>query len=63
MQIGNAYILPELGPYTPLSGEVWFQRVEEGMPIEGRFSFTSERGEAYEGGFIAEWESQIAHRS
>lgn len=60
-QIGNAYILPELDPYTPLSGEVWFQRVEEGMPIEGRFSLTSERGEMFEGRFVAEWESQVIY--
>jgi len=58
-QVGNAYILPELGPYTPLTGDVTFQRVREGMPLEGRFSFTSERGERYEGSFAAEWGNQI----
>jgi hypothetical protein len=60
-QIGNAYILPELGPYTPLNGDVWFQRVDEGLPIEGRFRFTSERGERFEGRFVAEWGSQMAY--
>lgn len=60
-QIGNAYILPELGAYIPLSGEVSLQRVEVGMPLEGRFRFTSERGERFEGGFVAKWGSQIVY--
>ena len=60
-QIGNAYILPELGPYIPLSGDISFQRVEEGIPLEGRFNFTSEQGEQFEGGFVAEWGSQIVY--
>jgi len=60
-QVGNAYLVPEIDPYTLLRGEVWFQRVGEGMPIEGRFRFTSERGEVYEGGFVAEWESQVMY--
>lgn len=58
-QVGNAYILPELGPYMQLNGEVSFQRVEVGMPLEGRFSFTSERGGKFEGQFIAEWGEQV----
>ena len=58
-QVGYAYILSELGPLIPMNGEVSFQRVEEGMPVEGRFSFTSERGEVFEGKFVAEWAGQI----
>lgn len=60
-QVGNAYILPEPGPYTLLSGEVSFQRVQEGMPLEGRFRLTSARGEIYEGTFTAEWGDQIVY--
>lgn len=60
-QIGEAYLLPTSGMRIELNGKVWFQRVEEGMPIEGRFRLTSERGEAYEGGFTAEWESQMVY--
>ena len=60
-QIGNAFILRELGPYIVLSGEVTFQRVEEGMPLEGRFSFTSERGGQFEGGFVAEWGNDVVY--
>lgn len=60
-QVGEAYILPYSGMRVELGGKVWFQRVEEGMPIEGRFRLTSERGEAYEGGFAAEWKSQTVY--
>ena len=59
-QVGYAYILPELDPFIQLSGKVTFDRVSEGMPIAGRFSFTSERGEHFEGQFKAEWDNIIA---
>jgi hypothetical protein len=58
-QVGSAYILSELGPLVELSGETSFQRVDVGMPLEGRFSFTSERGGQFEGQFIAEWGEQV----
>ena len=60
-QSGNAYILPELGLYTPLSGEVFFERVERGKPIEGKFSLTSATGMKFEGWFIAEWGDQVVY--
>lgn len=41
-RLGNAYILHEQDPLTPLHGEISLQRVEQGMPLEGRFRFTSE---------------------
>ena len=57
-QVGNAYILPELGPYETLSGRVWFEGVSEEKPIEGGFSLKSERGGQFEGQFIAAWDHQ-----
>ena len=60
-QTGYAYILPQLDPLEELSGEVFFLRVDEGMPIEGRFSFTSERGGQFEGRFIAEWGNEVIY--
>ncbi|MCC6499635.1 MAG: hypothetical protein IT313_05120 [Anaerolineales bacterium] len=60
-QVGNALIASGGGVFVPLRGEVWFERVEEGTPIAGRFRLTSERGELYEGGFVAEWESQMVY--
>ncbi|MDX1378380.1 MAG: hypothetical protein R3307_05995 [Anaerolineales bacterium] len=58
-QDGYAYILPELGPFVPLNGEVSLERVEAGKPVEGRFSFTSGRGDHFEGQFIAEWGNEM----
>ncbi|HUG33823.1 MAG TPA: hypothetical protein VMJ90_03565 [Anaerolineales bacterium] len=60
-QVGIAYILPELDPLDELTGIVWFERVQEGTPLEGRFKLTSVRGETYEGKFTAEWGNQIVY--
>jgi len=60
-QIGIVYILPELGPYTELRGEVSLESVGEGMPLEGRFNFTSERGGQFKGQFKAEWRNEIVY--
>jgi hypothetical protein len=57
-QVGQAYILWELDPLMPLHGEVSFQRVREGQPVEGRFSLTSEGGEQFQGSFVAAWEGR-----
>jgi hypothetical protein len=59
-QVGNALLIPRSGMPEQLTGEVWFQSVSEGKPIEGRFSLTSERGEQFKGKFVAEWEGQRA---
>jgi len=58
-QVGYGYILPELGPYTVLNGEVFLQSVSGDKPVEGRFNLKSERGERFEGRFIAEWEEKV----
>ena len=59
-QVGTAYILPELDPLQQLRGTIFFWRVEEGRPIEGRFELVTEAGQRFEGQFKAEWENQIA---
>jgi hypothetical protein len=58
-QVGHAYILPELGPFVQLSGEVFLQSVSVDKPVEGRFRFKSERGELFEGKFKAEWGEEV----
>jgi hypothetical protein len=60
-QIGAAYILPEIDPFQPLSGEVWFQRVEQGIPVEGWFRFRSEAGAQFEGRFVAQWGDEVLY--
>lgn len=54
-QVGNTVYLQPSGEYEQLSGKISFQRVEEGKPVEGEFSFTSGRGEQFNGKFKAEW--------
>jgi hypothetical protein len=56
-RVGNAsYLLPS-GEYEQLSGKVSFQRVAEGMPVEGKFNVRSERGEQFKGRFVAAWDN------
>ena len=59
-QVGNAVYLSASGEYEQLSGKVLFHRVGEEMPVEGDFTFTSERGEQFKGRFVAEWGNLIA---
>ena len=60
-QVGNAHILPELDPLQPLSGEVSFRRVEEGIPVEGGFNLMTESGKQFKGRFKAEWGNEIIY--
>jgi hypothetical protein len=60
-QVGNAAYLSPSGEYEQLSGKVSFTRVAEGSPVEGEFSFTSERGERFSGKFEAQWENEIVY--
>ena len=60
-QIGVAYIPTNLNSFQELHGEVSFQRVEEGMPVEGEFSFTAESGEQFNSRFKAEWGNQVVY--
>jgi hypothetical protein len=60
-QVGSAYILPELDPLQPLSGEVSFRRVEEGIPVEGEFNFMTESGKQFKGKFKAGWGNEIIY--
>ena len=60
-QIGFAYILPELDPLQQLSGELSFGRVEEGIPVEGEFSFTTESGKHFKGKLNAKWGDQVVY--
>ena len=55
-QVGFAYIGPIHEPLQQQqSGEVFFKRVEEDMPVEGEFDFRTENGKRFIGKFNAEW--------
>ena len=60
-QIGYAYIIPELDPLQQLSGEVFFWRVEEGIPVEGEFDLLTEAGQQFKGKFEAQWRNEIVY--
>jgi hypothetical protein len=59
-QVGNASLRSASDEYQQLSGTVFFQRVNEGSPVDGRFELTTEAGQRFEGQFKAEWENTIA---
>ena len=44
-----------------LRGNVFLQRVNPDNPVEGRFDFTSESGQHFEGRFTAAWGNQFAY--
>jgi hypothetical protein len=60
-QIGNTSLLPQFGEPDQLTGQVWLNNVSEGMPVEGRFSLTSESGAQLEAKFVAQWDDQIVY--
>ena len=61
MREGNALLLLPAGIPEQWTGKVWFQRVDEGIPVEGRFHFKSEAGVQFEGKFVAEWGHEIIY--
>ena len=60
-QDGFAYILPELGPFLPLHGEVAFNIVSVEQLVVGRFSLMSARGDMYQGQFVAMWDHEVVY--
>lgn len=61
MRDGNALLLLPTGLPEQLTGKVWFQRVEKGVPVEGTFDFLTETGRQFEGRFKANWENQAVY--
>jgi hypothetical protein len=61
MEDGIAYLLLPARLPEPLSGKVFFERVESGKVVEGRFDLISARGEKFKGKFRAEWGSQVVY--
>jgi hypothetical protein len=61
MSEGNVYLRMPEGSLATLTGDVWFQRVAEGMPVEGSFQLTSESEAQFQGKFFAEWGEAIVY--
>ena len=61
MRVGVAYALSEHDPLEELTGGVTFLRLEEGIPAEGEFNFTTEDGKHVIGRFKAEWGDEAVY--
>ena len=61
MSNGDALLVLPVGAPRRLSGEVWFERVHQGTPVEGRFQFRTESWTQLEGRFLAEWGAEIIY--
>jgi hypothetical protein len=53
-------VLPVDVPET-LTGNLSFQRVEQGVPVEGQFDLSTEAGRHFKGAFLAEWGNEIVY--
>lgn len=58
---GNAFLLLPVAMPEPLSGKVSFQRVEQGIPVEGAFDLVTQSGREFKGQFKAEWGNQVVY--
>ncbi len=54
-QVGNASYRLTSDKYEQLSGKVFFQGVDEGSAVEGKFELVTEAGQQITGQFKAEW--------
>ena len=61
MSVGNALLTLPIGSAAQVRGRVTLQRVEQGLPVEGRFDLVTETGEQLNGKFIAEWGDEIIY--
>ena len=61
MNEGNVYLRKPDGSLEQLTGDVWFQRVSDDVPLEGGFRLRSERGARLEGKFLAEWGDEVVY--
>jgi hypothetical protein len=61
MSKGHALLLLPVDVPEILTGHVSFQRVEQGMPVEGQFDLSTEAGRHFKGAFLAEWGNEIVY--
>jgi hypothetical protein len=53
-------VLPVDVPET-LTGQVSFQRVEQGVPVDGQFDLSTEGGRHFKGTFLADWGNETVY--
>ena len=57
--VGQAYILSGTDPLIPLSGKVFFQRVDPQSPVMGEFDLMYRSGKRFKGQFSATWKNEV----
>jgi hypothetical protein len=61
MQEGHAQLLLPVDAPEPLTGNVTFQRVEQGATVQGQFGLATQTGRQLQGEFLAEWGNEIVY--
>jgi hypothetical protein len=56
--VGHAYILSETDSLIPLSGQVFFRRVDQESPVVGEFNLTDGDGKPFKGQFNTTWKHE-----
>ena len=59
-QVGNAILIHPVGLPEPLTGTVFFWRVDQESQVEGGFELRTESGNLFKGKFKAEWSDLFA---
>jgi hypothetical protein len=59
-QVGNALVHLQADLPEQLTGRASFPRLEQGVPVEGKFNLLTEAGQKFKGKFEAEWGTQVA---
>ena len=61
----EGYVLPisVAGQSELLTGNVWFEGVNQQVPVEGWFQLRSDSGEQFEGRFVAHWGNPVVYCS
>lgn len=58
---GHAMLVLPVDVPEMLTGQVSFQRVEQGVPVEGQFDLSTEGGRHFKGAFLAEWGNETVY--
>ena len=61
LRVGSALLIFPAGLPEQLRGRVYFQRVEEGKPVDGKFDLATDSGQQFRGMFKAEWETETVY--
>jgi hypothetical protein len=61
MREGDVRLISVAGQSELLTGNVWSERVNQQVPVEGWFQLRSDSGEQFEGRFVAHWGNRVVY--